>query len=272
MNRWTREPVEWKGRYYTMAEVSVLPKPFQRGGIPVWTGGPTDAALRRPGGLAAGGHPPGPPACREDAQARAGRQQGGNEPSRTADNVLAVAQHEQSLTVSEMPPEPVGRRDARLGFSQPSALPVSQSADLSGVYGVSFVVVAANAALAAALALPWRRAAPGAAGALVLVGATIGYGLLALRSADAAASVPVVNALSDFEHPCQCLADLLTIREAKGDLAGLTLTYLGDGNNVTHSLLLGGVKAGMHVRAGTPPGFEPIPQVMQRGEIGRAHA
>jgi ornithine carbamoyltransferase len=79
-----------------------------------------------------------------------------------------------------------------------------------------------------------------------------------------AASVPVVNALSDFEHPCQCLADLLTVREAKGDLAGLTLTYLGDGNNVTHSLLLGGVKAGMHVRAGTPPGFEPIPQVMHR--------
>jgi ornithine carbamoyltransferase len=79
-----------------------------------------------------------------------------------------------------------------------------------------------------------------------------------------ASTVPVVNALSDFEHPCQCLADLLTVREAKGDLAGLTLTYLGDGNNVTHSLLLGGVKAGMHVRAGTPPGFEPIPQVMHR--------
>jgi ornithine carbamoyltransferase len=79
-----------------------------------------------------------------------------------------------------------------------------------------------------------------------------------------AASVPVVNALSDFEHPCQCLADLLTIREVKGDLAGRTLTYLGDGNNVTHSLLLGCAKAGMHVRAGTPPGFEPIPQVVQR--------
>lgn len=79
-----------------------------------------------------------------------------------------------------------------------------------------------------------------------------------------AASVPVINALSDFEHPCQCLADLLTVREVKGDLAGRTITYLGDGNNVTHSLLLGGAKAGMHVRAGTPPGFEPIPQVVQR--------
>jgi ornithine carbamoyltransferase len=78
------------------------------------------------------------------------------------------------------------------------------------------------------------------------------------------ATVPVVNALSDFEHPCQCLADLLTIREIKGELAGRTLTYLGDGNNVTHSLLLGGTKMGMHVRVATPPGFEPIPQIVQR--------
>jgi ornithine carbamoyltransferase len=80
----------------------------------------------------------------------------------------------------------------------------------------------------------------------------------------ATATVPVVNALSDFEHPCQVLADLLTIHEVKGDLAGRTLTYLGDGNNVTHSLLLGGAKMGMHVRAATPPGYEPIPQVVQR--------
>jgi ornithine carbamoyltransferase len=81
-----------------------------------------------------------------------------------------------------------------------------------------------------------------------------------------AASVPVINALSDFEHPCQCLADLLTIREKKGDLAGLTLTYLGDGNNVTHSLLLGGTKVGMHVRVAAPPGYEPIPQIVHRAE------
>jgi ornithine carbamoyltransferase len=78
------------------------------------------------------------------------------------------------------------------------------------------------------------------------------------------ATVPVVNALSDFEHPCQCLADLLTVREIKGELAGRTITYLGDGNNVTHSLLLGATKMGMHMRVATPPGFEPIPQVVQR--------
>jgi ornithine carbamoyltransferase len=80
----------------------------------------------------------------------------------------------------------------------------------------------------------------------------------------AASSVPVINALSDFEHPCQCLADLLTVREIKGELKGRTLAYLGDGNNVTHSLLLGCTKAGMHVRVATPPGFEPIPQVVHR--------
>jgi ornithine carbamoyltransferase len=76
----------------------------------------------------------------------------------------------------------------------------------------------------------------------------------------------VVNALSDFEHPCQTLADLLTIREHKGSLAGLTIAYLGDGNNVTHSLLLGGAKMGMRVQVATPPGYEPIPQVVERAE------
>jgi ornithine carbamoyltransferase len=81
-----------------------------------------------------------------------------------------------------------------------------------------------------------------------------------------AASVPVINALSDFEHPCQCLADLLTIRERKGDLPGVVMAYLGDGNNVAHSLLLGGAKTGMTVRVATPPGYEPIPQVVQRAE------
>jgi len=81
-----------------------------------------------------------------------------------------------------------------------------------------------------------------------------------------AAAVPVVNALSDYEHPCQVLADLLTVRDHKGELAGRTLGYLGDGNNVAHSLLLGGAKTGMHLRVATPPGFEPIPQVVNRAE------
>jgi len=81
-----------------------------------------------------------------------------------------------------------------------------------------------------------------------------------------AATIPVINALSDFAHPCQCLADLLTVREMKGGPAGRTLAYLGDGNNVAHSLLLGCAKTAMHIRVATPPGFEPIPQVVHRAK------
>jgi len=92
------------------------------------------------------------------------------------------------------------------------------------------------------------------------------FGQERLEFLAAAADIPVVNALSDFEHPCQCLADLLTVREHRGDLAGVTIAYLGDGNNVAHSLLLGGALAGMHVRVATPLGFEPIPQVVGRAE------
>ena len=79
-----------------------------------------------------------------------------------------------------------------------------------------------------------------------------------------AATVPVVNSLSDFEHPCQALADLLTVRERLGGPEGRSMAYLGDGNNVAHSLLLAGAKSGMSVRVATPPGFEPIPQIVQR--------
>ncbi|MGH2796011.1 MAG: ornithine carbamoyltransferase [Actinomycetota bacterium] len=90
------------------------------------------------------------------------------------------------------------------------------------------------------------------------------------RLADAA-TIPVINALSDLEHPCQALADLLTIREVKGKLQGVKLTYVGDGNNVAHSLLLAGALAGMDVAVATPPGYEPIPQIAKRAaEIAEA--
>jgi ornithine carbamoyltransferase len=79
-----------------------------------------------------------------------------------------------------------------------------------------------------------------------------------------AASVPVVNALTDQFHPCQVLADLQTIRERFGRLAGLTLTYLGDGaNNMAQSLLLGGTTAGLHVRICAPEGFQPDAEVFR---------
>jgi ornithine carbamoyltransferase len=90
------------------------------------------------------------------------------------------------------------------------------------------------------------------------------FGQDRIEALAAAADVPVINALTDLSHPCQALADLMTIREHKGGLAGLTLTYLGDGNNVAHSLLLAGCAAGMRVRVAAPPGFEPIEQIVRR--------
>jgi ornithine carbamoyltransferase len=85
----------------------------------------------------------------------------------------------------------------------------------------------------------------------------------------AASSIPVVNALTDYAHPCQAIADLQTIRERRGGLSGLTLTYVGDGNNVAHSLLLAGVSAGMRVRVAAPRGYQPIEQVVRRAnQIG----
>ncbi|MEV5413498.1 ornithine carbamoyltransferase [Thermopolyspora sp. NPDC052614] len=84
------------------------------------------------------------------------------------------------------------------------------------------------------------------------------YGQDRIEAMAAASHVPVVNALTDSFHPCQILADLQTIRERKGRLAGLTLTYLGDGaNNMAHSYLLGGAVAGMHVRVAAPDGYRP---------------
>ncbi|MGF1662465.1 MAG: ornithine carbamoyltransferase [Kineosporiaceae bacterium] len=79
----------------------------------------------------------------------------------------------------------------------------------------------------------------------------------------AVSRVPVVNALTDAVHPCQLLADLQTLRERHGRLAGLTIAYLGDGaNNMAHSYLLAGATAGMHVRVGAPDGFRPDEQIV----------
>jgi ornithine carbamoyltransferase len=97
------------------------------------------------------------------------------------------------------------------------------------------------------------------------------FGQDRIEALASAAQVPVVNALTDYAHPCQALADLQTIREKKGGLRGVTLTYVGDGNNMAHSLLLAGALAGMHVRVASPPGFEPIEQIVRRArDIGDA--
>jgi ornithine carbamoyltransferase len=81
------------------------------------------------------------------------------------------------------------------------------------------------------------------------------------------ADVPVINGLTDQYHPCQVLADLQTTRERKQQVAGLTLAYVGDGaNNMAHSYLVGGALAGMNIRIGAPPGFQPDPAVVDRAQ------
>jgi len=78
------------------------------------------------------------------------------------------------------------------------------------------------------------------------------------------ASIPVINALSDYEHPCQAMADFLTLREKFGDLRKVHLAYVGDGNNVAHSLMLGAALFGAHIVVGTPKGYEPDQNVLAK--------
>jgi ornithine carbamoyltransferase len=83
------------------------------------------------------------------------------------------------------------------------------------------------------------------------------------------AAIPVINALTDLYHPCQALADYFTLHERFGDLKGLKLAFVGDGNNVCHSLMILGARLGVSVRVATPPGYEPKPEML---EIARAVA
>lgn len=98
------------------------------------------------------------------------------------------------------------------------------------------------------------------------------FGQERLTSMASGASVPIVNALSDEFHPCQVLADLQTLAERRGALKGLRLSYFGDGaNNMAHSLMLGGVTAGIDVTVAAPPGFEPhrefVAAAEERGQL-----
>ena len=77
------------------------------------------------------------------------------------------------------------------------------------------------------------------------------------------ASIPVINGLTDMYHPCQALADLLTIQECKGSLEGLKVAYIGDGNNVAHSLMIGAVKVGMNISIASPTGYEPNKEIVK---------
>jgi ornithine carbamoyltransferase len=77
------------------------------------------------------------------------------------------------------------------------------------------------------------------------------------------ANIPVINGLTDFNHPCQAMADYLTILEYKRDCRGIKLSYLGDGNNVAHSLIHGAVRLGVHLTIATPSGYEPDANVVK---------
>ena len=78
--------------------------------------------------------------------------------------------------------------------------------------------------------------------------------------------IPVINGLTDYCHPCQVLADLMTIREYKGSISGHKLCYIGDGNNMTNSLIVGGIKMGMTVSVACPNGYTPDPEIMKWAE------
>lgn len=86
------------------------------------------------------------------------------------------------------------------------------------------------------------------------------------------ADIPVINGLTDLLHPCQVLADLQTIREHKGKLAGLKLAFIGDGNNMAHSLLNGGARMGMHVAVACPAGYQPDEQVLAQAGAAAAES
>ena len=83
--------------------------------------------------------------------------------------------------------------------------------------------------------------------------------------------IPVINGLTDFCHPCQVLADLLTIREHKAALEGLKMCYIGDGNNMANSLIVGGLKTGMEVAVACPEGYDPDPRVLDFARSDPAH-
>ncbi len=88
-----------------------------------------------------------------------------------------------------------------------------------------------------------------------------------MKELAANATVPVINGLDNLEHPCQIVADLMTVKEHKGTLKGLTLAYVGDGNNVCNSLLLGAAQVGMNMRVGCPDNYKPDQQILTEAQI-----
>ncbi|BBE22391.1 ornithine carbamoyltransferase [Arthrobacter sp. MN05-02] len=165
--------------------------------------------------------------------------------------------------------EGAGRRTVAVIFDKTSTRTrVSFAAGIADLGGVPLIIGAGDSQLG------HKETITDTAKVLERMVATIvwrTYSQAGLEEMAAASSVPVINALSDDYHPCQLLADLLTIREHKGALAGLTMTYLGDSaNNMANSYLLAGATAGMHVRIAGPEGYLPEPSVVAAAEARAA--
>ena len=136
------------------------------------------------------------------------------------------------------------------GIAELGGYPLIVDARLAGIGERESVADTARVLGRQAVAIVWRT-----------------FAQSALAEMAACSGVPTINALTDSFHPCQILADLLTVAERFGRLRGLTLAYLGDGaNNMAHSYLLGGATAGLHVRIGAPPGYQPDPAILARAE------
>ena len=184
-------------------------------------------------------------------------------PTSTADQLTALLDLAAAMRADPTRLAPGARRpDARLLLHQA----VHADARLVRGRGVAARHAARDAAARRAAARPRRAARGHRARALRLRRAIVirTFAQADVEALAARAAVPVINALTDDHHPCQALADLLTLRERFGDLEGLTVAYLGDGNNVAHSLMEAAALAGMDVVVATPTATSPTPTSPRR--------
>ena len=185
-----------------------------------------------------------------------------------ADGIAAVVEHAidlKSQAAGSALPRPLAGKHAALLFDKPSLRTrVSFEVGVHRLGGTTTTMTAADVGLGSRE--PIGDIAKTLSRYVDLIVARIhAHEDLVALAADA--DVPVINALSAWEHPCQALADLVTIQEHLGGLAGRALAYVGDGNNVCHSLLLGGAAVGMRVHVATPAGYGPDAAVVDEARL-----
>jgi ornithine carbamoyltransferase len=188
----------------------------------------------------------------------------------SAEELLALLEHADELKASRGPREDLRGRAIGLIFEKPSTRTrISFEVGIAELGATPVVLSSADLQLGRGETLEdTARVLSGYLHALVVRT----FAQSRLETLAQAGTIPVINALSDAEHPCQLLADLQTIREHRGGLAGRKLAYLGDGNNVAHALLRGGAMAGMHVAVATPPAHAPAADVVRAARaLAAAH-